>query len=435
MCLQTEPQINEGLLTEIFSRFGAVHDSIIKRHTSTDHPTPRQAGYGFVYFLKMEDAKKVISQLSGDKNGGLDGILFDCKLSRDYIVKMQSLLEVRSPSDAISSSSSRTSTSKDEFRKMSSVPSSRSSGHHPHQSSLAMHRGAGRGHTPIGHYNQYSNQQRGSTYSDEIPYSQDRGPDGSYRSSGTSTVSPQLSTPVAPYMNAYRPPQQQYAIHQHVTAPVPTLSPNNQLHYSQSGGVYTSNPQHFSHTAPTSQSFIHTSRSQQQNSSQLHPSQQQHVSSYFSYTSPMSNSMPPPPAPSLSSPVPYSGQSPINRSIPYVPHSGPPPPAAYDVRYRGHPVQAMYHSPSPSSQYVPDPSAAPPSRVMPSHYPEYYPSPPSFVVPSQNQHNPLHPNMRPMDSESVPANLAVFPSTSVTHLRPAANPHHSARNHHNHPPS
>lgn len=59
-------------------------DCLIKRYTSSCQPTERQSGYGFVFFQNLEDAQRAISELSRKRpNANVDGVCFDCKLSRE----------------------------------------------------------------------------------------------------------------------------------------------------------------------------------------------------------------------------------------------------------------------------------------------------------------------------------------------------------------
>lgn len=82
---QAEPQINESLLSNIFStHYGAVADCLVKRYSCSHHPTERQSGYGFVFFRELPDALRAVEQLTGNQaSAHIDGICFDCKVSRE----------------------------------------------------------------------------------------------------------------------------------------------------------------------------------------------------------------------------------------------------------------------------------------------------------------------------------------------------------------
>jgi RNA recognition motif-containing protein len=73
--------VNEKLLRDIFSSFGAVADVSIKKHTYAEEKQ-RQAGYGFVYFYDQACATQAITMM---KKRTVENISFDLNMvTRDY---------------------------------------------------------------------------------------------------------------------------------------------------------------------------------------------------------------------------------------------------------------------------------------------------------------------------------------------------------------
>jgi RNA recognition motif-containing protein len=72
-------QVNEEYLDNIFSQIGMVVDCIVKQYRLEVNPH-KQSGYGFVYFLNIDDALVAIKSF---KNKIIDGIQLDCNFSSE----------------------------------------------------------------------------------------------------------------------------------------------------------------------------------------------------------------------------------------------------------------------------------------------------------------------------------------------------------------
>jgi hypothetical protein len=72
-------QVNEEYLDNIFSQIGKVVDCIVKQYRLEVNPH-KQSGYGFVYFLNIDDALVAIKSF---KNKIIDGIQLDCNFSSE----------------------------------------------------------------------------------------------------------------------------------------------------------------------------------------------------------------------------------------------------------------------------------------------------------------------------------------------------------------
>lgn len=91
---QTNFQVDEIYLAQVFAKFGDLVDCVVKQHSIAQDP-PKQCGYGFLYFSDMESAQNVLNSLQSDPT--LHGVKYDCKLSNmaPFIEKEQNRQQQR----------------------------------------------------------------------------------------------------------------------------------------------------------------------------------------------------------------------------------------------------------------------------------------------------------------------------------------------------
>lgn len=73
-------KISEEFLESVFIQFGTIGDIIVKRHSCSSAP-PVVSGYAFIYF---HDAYAAFRAIHGCKGINVEGVHFECALSRQY---------------------------------------------------------------------------------------------------------------------------------------------------------------------------------------------------------------------------------------------------------------------------------------------------------------------------------------------------------------
>lgn len=79
-------KISEEFLESVFIQFGNIGDIIVKRHSCSNTPAV-VSGYAFIYFI---DAYAAFRAIHGCKGINMEGLHFECALSRQYENAMSS---------------------------------------------------------------------------------------------------------------------------------------------------------------------------------------------------------------------------------------------------------------------------------------------------------------------------------------------------------
>lgn len=79
-------KLSEEFLESVFIQFGNIGDIIVKRHSCSSNPVV-VSGYAFIYFI---DAYAAFRAIHGCKGVNVEGVQFECALSRQYENAMSS---------------------------------------------------------------------------------------------------------------------------------------------------------------------------------------------------------------------------------------------------------------------------------------------------------------------------------------------------------
>lgn len=69
-------EVNEEYLQEVFSKFGSIGDTVVKRHSILDEPHKHLLGYAFVYFTQASSAIEAVANMNGVT---LNEVNYECR--------------------------------------------------------------------------------------------------------------------------------------------------------------------------------------------------------------------------------------------------------------------------------------------------------------------------------------------------------------------